>query len=183
MPIKSENTCDFYPRPPRGGRRHAAIVRRVLRVFLSTPSARRATVAKAEECKARLFLSTPSARRATASPVEVRKWNTNFYPRPPRGGRRKKEVCKWTSTHFYPRPPRGGRLGERFVWLLDFLISIHALREEGDFFGLAAACTAALFLSTPSARRATRWWRVVGLTLMYFYPRPPRGGRLTLLSV
>ena len=34
---------DFYPRPPRGGRRCAIGVDDVVRIFLSTPSARRAT--------------------------------------------------------------------------------------------------------------------------------------------
>ena len=34
------------------------------------------------------------------------------------------------------------------------------------------------FLSTPSARRATRRRVVVGRWVGHFYPRPPRGGRL-----
>ena len=34
-------------------------------------------------------------------------------------------------------------------------ISIHALREEGDQSPSPALCTPSLFLSTPSARRAT----------------------------
>ena len=40
-------------------------------------------------------------------------------------------------------------------------ISIHALREEGDALTSAGATTQFLFLSTPSARRATcgRLWR------------------------
>ena len=35
-------------------------------------------------------------------------------------------------------------------------ISIHALREEGDAGGFSAPSTNILFLSTPSARRATK---------------------------
>ena len=35
---------DFYPRPPRGGRRDTLIKRWSREKFLSTPSARRATV-------------------------------------------------------------------------------------------------------------------------------------------
>ena len=35
------------------------------------------------------------------------------------------------------------------------LISIHALREEGDSGGTRMGCTVPVFLSTPSARRAT----------------------------
>ena len=36
-----------------------------------------------------------------------------------------------------------------------FLISIHALREEGDFFVARYPQRTTAFLSTPSARRAT----------------------------
>ena len=34
-----------------------------------------------------------------------------------------------------------------------------------------------LFLSTPSARRATCGFSWLTLQLLNFYPRPPRGGR------
>ena len=34
--------------------------------------------------------------------------------------------------NFYPRPPRGGRLAGDGVSVRESLISIHALREEGD---------------------------------------------------
>ena len=37
-----------------------------------------------------------------------------------------------------------------------------------------------IFLSTPSARRATFRSRVYGSSPTYFYPRPPRGGRRVL---
>ena len=56
------------------------------------------------------FLSTPSARRATA---------TVF-------------ASSAVKTYFYPRPPRGGRLDIFLVVGLAEVISIHALREEGD---------------------------------------------------
>ena len=102
-------------------------------LFLSTPSARRATFgvhpvaslvgisihALREEGDAGgfsapstniLFLSTPSARRATAVGKETLDTYSDFYPRPPRGGRRcRLRKRKDWSTHFYPRPPRGGR--------------------------------------------------------------------------
>ena len=57
--------------------------------------------------------------------------------------------------YFYPRPPRGGRPFCPRVVLVFFLISIHALREEGD-------------QDIP----------LVPLIDDNFYPRPPRGGRL-----
>ena len=34
---------------------------------------------------------------------------SNFYPRPPRGGRRRSPTASTPSKNFYPRPPRGGR--------------------------------------------------------------------------
>ena len=106
-----------------------------------------------------------------------------------------------TSRHinFYPRPPRGGRLLCVNARYYKSKISIHALREEGDHEVCLWYTRCAKFLSTPSARRATRSLekmavrRVISihalreegdgapqalpLLLDNFYPRPPRGGR------
>ena len=57
-----------------------------------------------------IFLSTPSVRRATAHHNPAGLQRENFYPRPPRGGRRLRKGCGINGLH----------------------ISIHALREEGD---------------------------------------------------
>ena len=177
--VRSNVTDDFYPRPPRGGRRDDADRVVVLVQFLSTPSARRATETSVNVLARVEFLSTPSARRATTLSSATIWRTTNFYPRPPRGGRRLSwltgepikeflstpsarratgmtRIVSWYLFNFYPRPPRGGRLS---VWLLvkrKVSISIHALREEGDFPFLGVCGRAKAFLSTPSARRATR---------------------------
>ena len=58
-------------------------------------------------------------------------------------------------SNFYPRPPRGGRHKQTAENLHRIHISIHALREEGDSYFLAQAGLSKIFLSTPSARRAT----------------------------
>ena len=102
--------------------------------------------------------------------------------------------------NFYPRPPRGGRPDESATEELIRAISIHALREEGDKDDRLSGNPNQIFLSTPSARRATVTAGVVLLHLQisihalreegdtgsryfrqlqsgYFYPRPPRGGR------
>ena len=42
-PLTGRRPIDFYPRPPRGGRLFCAARAASSRVFLSTPSARRAT--------------------------------------------------------------------------------------------------------------------------------------------
>ena len=124
---------DFYPRPPRGGRPLFQSVGDSFRQFLSTPSARRATSALYSRPPASKFLSTPSARRATQRADTALDARQNFYPRPPRGGRRDRLL--------YPHQRRA--------------ISIHALREEGDLPFCPASSRRGQFLSTPSARRAT----------------------------
>ena len=147
------------------------------------------------------FLSTPSARRATCWATAAWAPDSNFYPRPPRGGRRadflQRRSAKLISIHalreegdtfrlkirtrpkyFYPRPPRGGRRGlqggtavgegisihalreegdrqRRAEERRAQHISIHALREEGDYEPRVQLSDSDLFLSTPSARRAT----------------------------
>ena len=78
------------------------------------------------------FLSTPSARRAT---------NT--------------EAVKLLLKEFLSTPS-ARRATECFAkHCRKALISIHALREEGDPAPKANARTIKTFLSTPSARRAT----------------------------
>ena len=104
------------------------------------------------------FLSTPSARRATCS----------------------SRKCSAPLQHFYPRPPRGGRPESPQHNLIAQNISIHALREEGDLWQVPSEQYPAEFLSTPSARRATRCLIQTGQTCDNFYPRPPRGGRQLL---
>ena len=56
---------------------------------------------------------------------------------------------------FYPRPPRGGRRTCLYEAGRDEDISIHALREEGDAAVVLEDYEETKFLSTPSARRAT----------------------------
>ena len=63
--MHSWNSTNFYPRPPRGGRRFPHRCRAFDNIFLSTPSARRATNFAFSSAGSALFLSTPSARRAT----------------------------------------------------------------------------------------------------------------------
>ena len=127
------------------------------------------------------FLSTPSSRRATQDQIHH----------------------LWRGGHFYPRPPRGGRPAEAALPAPIVVISIHALREEGDETSGTKTSTPAGFLSTPSARRATahRGRRQIPESIsihalreegdpahaedkadsLYFYPRPPRGGRHTVV--
>ncbi len=106
-------------------------------------------------CSQNAFLSTPSARRATRLPT--------------RG-----HLHRGISIHALREE---GDLA-RFVGRLQVWISIHALREEGDRLAAPTASRCYLFLSTPSARRATLLAPIVPSGPNDFYPRPPRGGRL-----
>ena len=124
-------------------------------VFLSTPSARRATSEIAKSNISVLFLSTPSARRATPAS------RCTFHP----------------TAHFYPRPPRGGRpfWAETVEYTTPFLSTPSARRATVGL--LLVLLLSAGFLSTPSARRATQWSAGASRPSCDFYPRPPRGGR------
>ena len=147
-----------------------------------------------------LFLSTPSARRATYSRCTSCTARPNFYPRPPRGGRRcsarpwpqastisihalreegdSSGPSETSPLEVFLSTPSARRATQMGLNTMEtYLISIHALREEGDVLDLLHQVRQVGFLSTPSARRAT--WPPVSTSSMYsnFYPRPPRGGR------
>ena len=147
-----------------------------------------------------VFLSTPSARRATPPGRPVRPAGIDFYPRPPRGGRRRKignilSAIEFLSTPSARRATAGleGRVSPRRISIhalreegdgkqyayraAKWDISIHALREEGDNEEVDKMSVAEIFLSAPSARRATRAGAQRRRPYSNFYPRPPRGGR------
>ena len=177
-------TFYFYPRPPRGGRRPTRTTTSAAIGFLSTPSARRATLLSGYG-RVRDDISIHALReegdRRTAH-TEHRL--DDFYPRPPRGGRlRERFIGGRQLQHFYPRPPRGGRHHQPVASSIPNPISIHALREEGDAVPAVKTITKSLFLSTPSARRATESQPGALMDQYHFYPRPPRGGRLMPLAL
>ena len=168
-----------------------------------------------------LFLSTPSARRATrpadglSEPfhISIHALREEGDHAPSRANLGRNPI----SIHALREEGDADVVKQR----VDFLISIHALREEGDhgpvsfspmnrlFLSTPSARRATgqrkaqgvtkVFLSTPSARRATILWknfkRFMGISIhalreegdmgifrnrccsVYFYPRPPRGGR------
>ena len=144
----------FYPRPPRGGRPALGAFFVFVWTFLSTPSARRATLTKSRKSWNWLFLSTPSARRATTGYINGPFPNLISIHALREEGDLGIMLIDMMGRNFYPRPPRGGRLIVRF--------SFHSFIP---------------FLSTPSARRATFLPLVLISSSSYFYPRPPRGGR------
>ena len=79
--------------------------------------------------------------------------------------------------YFYPRPPGGGRLLsiiER-IGPLEFLSTPSGWRATLDL--LLVYQQALRFLSTPSGWRATLGATTRKYVQIYFYPRPPGGGR------
>ena len=150
----STSTSNFYPRPLRGGRQELCTAQAERLKFLSTPSARRATQAIAEDDGEWEFLSTPSARRATAAPRES-----------PRGAQISiHALCEegdgcigrlpHRHNHFYPRPLRGGRRARDLERNSDMIFLSTPSARRATWIA-AIALTNFLFLSTPSARRAT----------------------------
>ena len=155
-PPRRPTPSNFYPRPPRGGRPSTSHLSLLLMIFLSTPSARRATIKNGYAIDDDKFLSTPSARRATIpiNIADVQDAQISIHALREEGDLEDvkdiQRVCD-----FYPRPPRGGRLRSKERALMVYSISIHALREEGDHVPFVHHLGNKLFLSTPSARRAT----------------------------
>ena len=145
--------------------------------FLSTPSARRATIVDVERRLNILFLSTPSARRATHYNVDICANNEiSIHALREEGdifvivGASRPQ--KFLST---PSARRATAAVKNTAQVVD--ISIHALREEGDQMDMNKNGLTVTFLSTPSARRATTRHTFSAPRRPYFYPRPPRGGR------
>ena len=191
----------FYPRPPRGGRLDDLVHALTNNGFLSTPSARRATFSVDHISQGNDISIQALREEGDRGLCALIGSSSNFYPRPPRGGRpHNQALCgdsgQFLSTpsarratsemrrpvamhrHFYPRPPRGGRRHGPPQDAAGRVISIHALREEGDCRHPDPSGADRKFLSTPSARRATSVIRWRAVQPPDFYPRPPRGGRL-----
>ena len=124
---------DFYPRPPRGGRRR-----------ITTPNTTVWTISihvlREEDDQPSGLLSSSSS---------------NFYPRPPRGGRRGcmtlEEIIR-ISIHVLREEDD---LIHREGSIVYQGISIHVLREEDDDCAVNLCGHRFTFLSTSSARRTT----------------------------
>ena len=124
-----------------------------------------------------LFLSTPSARRATFALCQaglISKISIHALREEGDGQRSKgANMSSWISIHALRE--EGDFFG--FSFSGSGVISIHALREEGDLAASSATRKPPVFLSTPSARRATALSSSSSASWQNFYPRPPRGGR------
>ena len=169
---------DFNPRPPWGGRRPADCPHRS-----SKPISIHALRGEGDN----VLVGCPANARA------------HFNPRPPWGGRPPAPTRSTTRRDFNPRPPWGGRQTGFRLNCSAHLISIHALRGEGDMQALSpyqkqkhfnprppwggrpitekVECKQLAFQSTPSVGRATPFQRRWQSSRAHFNPRPPWGGR------
>ena len=172
----SPDLRNFYPHPPRGGRRWPRPGPFTARPFLSTPSARRATSvqinmdynhiisihALREEGDTvrpsrlpNVAISIHALREeGDPKPCATPAPTNDFYPRPPRGGRLMCAVLSPSTSNFYPRPPRGGRPNASIIAFSPSYFYPRPPRG-GRLQQLVADLEAIEFLSTPSARRAT----------------------------
>ena len=102
--------CNFYPRPPRGGRRTTAVCSPRVSRFLSTPSARRATLQDR-----RLQLGKAISIHALREEGDPLRFPASY--------------LQSISIHALREEgdPYNGSMFTK-----SFEISIHALREEGD---------------------------------------------------
>ena len=124
------------------------------------------------------MISIHALREEGDHPLPVcRNWKSNFYPRPPRGGRRQSSFLGCSRFLFLSTPSARRATGSGIAGSTDRRISIHALREEGDHPYSSWERGSNEFLSTPSARRATMVRSYAPFSSQDFYPRPPRGGR------
>ena len=101
-----------------------------------------------------------------------------FNPRPPRGGRPPALVSPWYWMRFQSTPSARRATQTNGPAATLPLISIHALREEGDRTPPTGWASWPYF--NPRPPRGGRRSRPPkpGMSAGYFNPRPPRGGRL-----
>ena len=101
-------------------------------IFLSTPSARRATLSQTTTSTLQMISIHALREEGDLQGVILHGVALDFYPRPPRGGRRRIWLWNWL-TWIFLSTPSARRATDRAARGHKFQsISIHALREEGD---------------------------------------------------
>ena len=149
-----------------------------LLLFLSTPSARRATPSSSAS-----FLMSIISIHALCEEGDVSQNHNNTWSKSISIHALCEEGDFWSSARFCgasvflstPSARRATRLPGGLGRVPN--ISIHALCEEGDVVVVVVGSVEMLFLSTPSARRATKSCTATTKSVTNFYPRPLRGGR------
>ena len=147
---------DFYPRPPRGGRLVGCLVSAFLRRISIHALREEGDQADRPEITTHCAISIHALREeGDVADVVAGGDEDDFYPRPPRGGRLSAYFAAERASKFLSTPSARRATPHRAPGRKHLIISIHALREEGDF--------------RHTLQRSEH---------QNFYPRPPRGGRL-----
>ena len=158
MPFSLQSNTTFQSTPSVGRATCFAVcASRRSCSFQSTPSVGRATVRNfIDRFPCTLFQSTPSVGRATRCCRKLGRNFLYFNPRPPWGGRLLSASAP-TSTTIFQSTPSVGRATKVYELLQSgLIISIHALRGEGDLNIVdEVRIKQVKFQSTPSVGRAT----------------------------
>ena len=127
--------------------------------FLSTPSGWRAT-------SQNRWKNPPARRAISIHALRVEGDGDPCHEKAPRG------------SNFYPRPPGGGRRDSRNETPVYYFISIHALRVEGDRErGGNSAPTDIISIHALRVEGDKGFVCCLLQIILNFYPRPPGGGR------
>ena len=152
-------SAGFYPRHPRGWRLPAILSALTAALFLSTPPSRvatktcmlayqsptvsiHATLAGGDSHRTAAawakssFLSPPPSRVATGRCCRPAFWAGCFYPRHPRGWRRKEVAVTDLDSLFLSTPPSRVATDVKTVTGNPALVSIHATLAGGDHCAL-----------------------------------------------
>ena len=168
---------NFYPRPPRGGRPGVAVkIPDTQNISIHVLREEDDALQRVRLSTGRAFLSTSSARRTTTKSAGLSATWRYFYPRPPRGGRPYPQTsCSIRSIFLSTSSARRTTL-RLMPSHRHGKISIHVLREEDDA-GMIDQVTMDLYFypRPPRGGRPSAYCGII--SPMYFYPRPPRGGR------
>ena len=166
----------FYPRPPRGGRRQR-YGDRILWQYISIHALRE----EGDSVDSLLSHHDPISIHALREEGDLgcaatSEYSSNFYPRPPRGGRHLEGFNLDDNVKFLSTPSaRRATFGFNGI-RKGIGISIHALREEGD--GSRWTVPHSQDISIHALREeGDPSGQSTAIICSYFYPRPPRGGR------
>ena len=196
---------DFYPRPPCGGRLQLLPYRQAaLRISIHVPLAGDDTMHYSNMRAQDEFLSTSPLRGTTEVGILGTGVVDDFYPRPPCGGRRNVcALCQLTYAFLSTSPLRGttqrsqkthpcltlflstsplrGTTNCVLFQKIPFSISIHVPLAGDDPRQAAFGIDVAISIHVPLAGDDDASTSTARF-LCNFYPRPPCGGRLSIME-
>ena len=165
---------DFYPHPPHGGRPGPMWITCTACSFLSTPSARRATISFPKIVTSNLI--STHALRVEGDPLSLVSVSieSNFYPRPRVEGDFAAILNNDPEIKFLPTPSRRGRQVQAELDSLK-AIFLPTPSRRGRLRRHVVVATISAFLPTPSRRGRPSCFQCWTRDPVNFYPRPRVG--------